>query len=87
MAYNRKYLLTRIKEVNEIYLHQSRQGLSNEYIYIHFIRDQFHLSRSTFYEYLTVPYNKELSEIRAREEEAKRMSPTLFDNNENLPTV
>jgi hypothetical protein len=50
--------MERIREVNEIYKEQSEKGLSNEYIYNHFIVDRYHISRTTFYSYLTVPYKK-----------------------------
>jgi hypothetical protein len=50
--------MERIKEVNEIYKEQSGKGINNEYIYKHFIKDKYHISRTTFYSYLTVPYKK-----------------------------
>ena len=36
MAYNRKNFLLRVKEINEIYKRETRKGLSNEYIFIHY---------------------------------------------------
>jgi hypothetical protein len=74
MAYTRKYLLQRIRRVNEVYREYSSKGVSNEYIYRYHIRDQFNISRATFYEYLTVPYNAEIKKIEESEKEWK----TLF---------
>ena len=77
MAYTRRYLLNRIKEVCEIYLREAKRGVNNEFIYDNYIRDRFHISRSTFYEYLAVPYEKELKELDRKEAEEKRQNPTL----------
>lgn len=79
MAYIKKYFLNRVREVNEVYIEQHRRGLSNEYIYRNFVRDRFHISRSTFYDFLTIPYAAELRKIEQREAERKRQNPGLFD--------
>lgn len=79
MAYTRRHLLNRIKAVNEIYIRESARGVSNEYIYANYIRDQFHISRSAFYEYLTVPYEKQIRELDLREAAEKAQNPTLFE--------
>lgn len=78
MPYTRKYFLQRVKEVNEIYIEQSKRGLFNEYIYRHFIRNRFHISRTTFYQYLTIPYASELKKIEQRERERQLREPSLF---------
>lgn len=78
MAYTRRYLLNRIKAVNEIYLREAKRGVNNEFIYDNYIRDVYHISRSTFYEYLAVPYEKELKELDRKEAEEKRQNPTLY---------
>ena len=78
MAYTKKYFLQRVREVNEVYLEHANRGLFNEDIYKHYIRDRFHISRTTFYEYLTIPYNAELKKIEQREAEKKQQNPTLF---------
>jgi hypothetical protein len=63
MAYTRKYLLQRILKVNEVYKALSVQGITNEFIYEHHIREQFNISRTTFYTYLTVAYDFEIKKI------------------------
>lgn len=78
MAFSRKNLLLRIKDVNELYKEKEKIGLSTEYIYRHHIAPVFHISRSTLYEYLATPYERQLKEIEAREVEGKRIQPTLF---------
>ncbi len=84
MAYTRRYLLTRIKEVNEIYLRESAHGVSNEYIYAHHIRDRFHISRTTFYEYLTVPYERQLRELDQKEAQERAQNLTInFEDYDN----
>lgn len=78
MAYTRRYLLNRIKAVNEIYIREARRGVNNEYIYKNLIRDRFHISRSTFYAYLTVPFERQLRELDEHEARVARQNPTLF---------
>lgn len=63
--------------MNEIYLREAKRGVNNEFIYDNYIREQYHISRSTFYEYLTVPYEKELKELDRREADEQRQNPTL----------
>jgi predicted transcriptional regulator YheO len=75
MSYTQKYLLQRIRRVNELYVDLSEKGITNEFIYHHHIKDQFNISRATFYEYLTVPYN---IKIKRLEDDEKRQL-RLFD--------
>ncbi len=79
MAYSRKNLLTRVKEVNELYVEKQKIGLTTEYIYRTFIEPRFHISRSTLYNYLTIPYMSQLRKIEEHEREKARSNPTLFD--------
>ncbi len=69
MGYNRKYFLVRVKRVNELYKELSAKGITNEFIYKHHICDQFNISRSTFYDYLTIPYEKQMKEIERVEQQ------------------
>lgn len=64
MAYNKNNFLQRVKEINEVYKEYASKGLFNEYIFKNYIRDRFHISRATFYNYLTIPYEKELKRIQ-----------------------
>lgn len=67
MAYNKNNYLLRVKEVNETYKEYALKGYFNEYIYANFIKDRFHISRTTFYNYLTIPYERQLKQIQKRE--------------------
>ncbi len=78
MAFSRKNMLLRVKEVNELYVEKSKIGLSTEFIYRTFIAPRFHISRSTLYEYLAIPYERQLKEIFEREKADKEQNPTLF---------
>lgn len=78
MAFSRKNMLLRVKEVNELYVEKSKIGLSTEFIYRTFIEPRFHISRSTLYEYLAIPYERQLKEISQREQAEKEQNPTLF---------
>lgn len=53
--YNRVFL-AKVKQVNEIYVEYSKRGVPPENIYRLYIRDQFYISRRTFFRYLTIPY-------------------------------
>ena len=79
MAYTRRYLLNRVKAVNEIYLRESKRGVTAVFIYENLIRDQFNISYSTFYNYLAIPYERQLRELDRREAAEKKANPTLFD--------
>lgn len=78
MSYNKKHFLQRVKAVNEVYIDCHKHGVPNEYIYEHFIRRQYHISRSTFYEYLAIPYSALLKELEQLETEQNKQNPTLF---------
>ena len=77
MAYTRKHLLQRIREVNEIYLREHERGVSNEYIYAHYIRNKYFISRATFYDYLRCPYERQIQELETRESLKKIQNPTI----------
>lgn len=59
-GYNRYNLLLRIKAVNERYLALEALGYSSQVIYKDYIFPEFMISRATMYNYLAVPYKKEL---------------------------
>ena len=78
MAFSRKNMLFRVKEVNELYVEKAKIGLTTEFIYRTFIKPRFHISRSTLYEYLAIPYDRQLKEICQREKAEQEQNPTLF---------
>ncbi len=64
MAYRKENYLNRVKKVNEVYIPLAKKGIPNETIFKKHIQQQFDISRSTFYEYLTIPYETELAKIK-----------------------
>jgi hypothetical protein len=70
-GYNRKNYLARVRRVNEIFLEHSRRGVFTEHIYRLHIRDRFFISRSTFYVYLTIPYERELERLEVQDSSRK----------------
>ncbi len=67
MAYNRKNYLIRVLKVQEIYLEYQEKGLSNIAIWRRYIRDVYHISLTTMYNYLAVNAKGELKKIEMQE--------------------
>lgn len=74
MAYTKKYFFERVRRVNEVYDEYARLGYFNEWIYRNKIREQFNISRSTFYVYLLIDWQAGLDGLQREEEQ----QPTLF---------
>lgn len=66
MPYNKINYLQKVVAVNEIFIKYAAKGLSNEYIYNNYIKSVFFISRTTFYNYLSIPYKKELKQIETQ---------------------
>ena len=80
MAYNRRHFLKRVKKVNEVYLEHANKGMFHLHIYDKFIKDAFNISRSTFYEYLSIPYKALIKELDEQEEKFNKQNPKVFDD-------
>jgi hypothetical protein len=81
-GYNRYNLLLKIKDVCETYRENERNETA-DYIWRNRIYPKHFISRSTFYDYLSTPYEKELKEIeqkRAAAEAARKRQRRLFDD-------
>lgn len=63
MAYNRKNILKRMIDVQEIYLKYQKLGLDATQIFERHVRHQYRVSRQTFYNYLGTNAKKELKEL------------------------
>jgi len=63
MAYSNHNHLTRVKEIQDIYLKFRDTGISGEYIYQKYIKPVYHISRGTFYRYLSINARKKLREF------------------------
>ncbi|MDB4497821.1 hypothetical protein N9251_00605 [Gammaproteobacteria bacterium] len=77
MAYTKEYYLNRVKKVNEIYVYWHSKGVYNEYIYKHYIRNQFDISRATFYNYLTIPYSSMIKKLCEEKEKKRQLDEEL----------
>jgi hypothetical protein len=71
MAYNRENLLKRIAEVREIVLEHRKHDTPQIKIYEKYIKDKFHISYSTFNEWLTISPHAQLKELQAKREKQK----------------
>jgi hypothetical protein len=65
-GYNRRNFLLRVEQVNEIYKNLSRRGIPLETIYREHVKDKFLMSRSSFYNYLSIPYERQLAELERK---------------------
>jgi len=63
MAYNRKNLLLKIIDIQEITLKLKEKGTTQQWIYDNVIREKYHISLGCFNNYLAVNAKKELKEL------------------------
>ncbi len=71
MSYNRRNLLERIIDIQNIYKKHSKNfdgGCTDKHIFENIIKPIYRISRSCFYEYMRTPAEKELKQL---EEESK----------------
>jgi hypothetical protein len=73
MAYNRRNILKRIVEIQNLTLEHTSRGVTQVWVYEHVIHPRFVISISTYYNYLGVNAKKMLSET-----ENKNGQLTLF---------
>ena len=78
MAYTRKYLLKKIIEIQSIVLREKHRGASQLWIYNNLIAGSYHISESTFNNYLAVNAKKELDILEKKEADRKKVQPSLF---------
>jgi hypothetical protein len=71
MAYNRENLLKRIIEVQNIVKEQKKHDTPQTKIYRKFIKDKFHISYSTFNEWIGIPAHAQLEKLLAQKEKQK----------------
>jgi hypothetical protein len=83
MAYNRKNLLKRIVEIQEIYLKFQTKGMSGTWIHINIIQPNYHITRRTLSSYLSVNARRELREISSDNilNDVINEAKTKFENN------
>ncbi len=69
MAYNKKNYYKKVIAIQEIVLSWQKIGLTNTKIYELHVKDQFHISKSTFDTYLGVPAVRDLNILEKKEAE------------------
>lgn len=77
MSYNRRNLLKRIIDIQNIYKKHSKNfdgGCTDKHIFEKIIKPVYHISRSAFYEYLKTPAAKELKDL----DEAQKTQLTIL---------
>jgi hypothetical protein len=67
MAYNKRYFYQRVAEIQDVVFEAQKNGASLAWIYRNKIRRQFHISKSTFDNYLGIPAKAELKRIEENE--------------------
>lgn len=71
MAYNKKNKLKRIIDIQQTYLECNRQhGSTAQWVFENKIKPIYHISRSTFYDYLSINAKLELKKLEEVERKA-----------------
>ena len=73
MAYSKRNLLNKIIEIQMIVLRELKRGTSQKFAYENYVREQYHISYSTFNNYLARNAKKELADLDDKEKEDKQM--------------
>jgi len=73
MAYNRRNILNKIVEIQNLTLDHTSRGVTQVWVYEHIIQPRFFISVSTYYNYLSINAKKILTES---EKQSKQL--TLF---------
>lgn len=63
MAYSKRNLLNKIIEIQTIVLRESKRGVTQKHIYDTLIKNTYHISYSTFNNYLARNAKKELEQL------------------------
>jgi len=82
MAYNRENLLKRIIEVQDIVLEYKKKDVPQIRIFEKYIKPGYHISYSTFNEWLTIPAKAQLKQLQAEQErkaEIEKLQLDLFE--------
>lgn len=74
MAYNRENLLRRIIDIQNIVLEHKERFVPQKTIYEKYIKEQFHISYSSFNTYLDVPAKAQLKELLAGDEHQQEIN-------------
>lgn len=78
MAYNKKNLLIKMIEIQDITLEHTKRGVKQEWVYTNVIWPQYRISRGTYYKYLAQPAKAELRRINDLKPKKGRDQMKLF---------
>ena len=78
MAYNRKHLLKKIIDIQDITIEHTSKGVTQEWVYRHKIYPVYRISRRTYTEYLGTNAKKELKEIEQKKDDQDKRQYKLF---------
>jgi len=78
MAYNRRNLLKRLIEIQDITLKHTVQGISQAWVFRNLIRDKYHISRPTFDSYMSINAKKDLRDMDDKNEAEASNQLKLF---------
>ena len=67
MAYNKKNLLVRMVEIQNITLEHTKKGVTQEWVFENVFYPRFFISRATYYSYLGTPAKAQLKKLLAEE--------------------
>ncbi len=74
MSYNRRNILQRMIDIQNIVLAHGERGVTQEWVYENEIYPLYKISRRTFYDYLGTNAKAELKKLT----QVAKMQPTLF---------
>jgi hypothetical protein len=66
MAYNRRHFLERVNEIQDLVKAEKQNGRSQRWIFDHLIRQQYHISASTFNNYMCINARRELAKLEEK---------------------
>jgi len=64
MAYTSENFLLRVIEIQAIMLEYKKKGVSQTWVYFNVIRDRYHISQSTFNNYMCMRAKAKLTELK-----------------------
>lgn len=78
MAYTKRYLLKKIVEIQTIVLQEKDRGASQVWIYRNMIAGRYHISESTFNNYLAINAKRDLENLERHAAEKIKQQMNLF---------
>jgi hypothetical protein len=87
MAYDRENLLKKIVEIQDIVLEHKRKFVPQVRIFREYIEKQYHISYSTFNQYLSIPAHAQLKKLQAQKEKQEEEGEIITTVAINIATV